>query len=181
MRTVVYPPLSFFLKQMCRTLFLVVKACMCPLWRDVTAVERSSVCPMGHWHRSAVPARAGCRQHLPQELLLECLQGLVATGISGAGRLCVLAIKEHLGTDGWTDRWMFEEHHLQLGHRWVCGQGRGCVGWRPGAGPCIRVLRVPPWVFLSVSSGLKAQLSCPCTRAVVWPHLVHTLASASVQ
>lgn len=53
--------------------------------------------------------------------------GLQATGISGAGRLGVLAIKEHLGTDGWTDRWMFEEHHPQLGISGFGGQGRGAV------------------------------------------------------
>ena len=160
---------------------LVVKACMCPLWRDVTAVERSSVCPVGHWHRSAWSQHVRGLQaaSAPRAAPEECLQGCRPQGISGAARPCVLAIKEHLGTDGWTDRRMFEEHHPQLGHRWVCGQGRGCVGLEQGPaaeslgsclGSSLRVL----W--------LKAQLSCPCTRAAVlsliWvPHS----ASASVQ
>ena len=122
---------------------------MCPLWRDVTAVERSSVCPVGHWHRSAWSQHVRGLQaaSAPRAAPEECLQGCRPQGISGAARPCVLAIKEHLGPDGWTDRRMFEEHHPQLGHRWVCGQGRGCVGWRPRAGPCSRVLRVLPWVF----------------------------------
>lgn len=67
-----------------------------------------------------------------------------ATGNQWCWEAVCVAVKEHLGTDGWTDRWMFEDHHLQQGHRWACGQGRGCVGRRLRAGPCIRV---PPWVF----------------------------------
>ena len=85
---------------------LVVKACMCPLWRDVTAVERSSVCPVGHWHRSAWSQHVRGLQaaSAPRAAPEECLQGCRPQGISGAARPCVLAIKEHLGTDGWTDR-----------------------------------------------------------------------------
>lgn len=54
----------------------------------------------------------GCRQHLPQELLLWRVFKAAGHRESGAGRPCVLA-KEHLGTDGWTDRRIFEEPHPQ--------------------------------------------------------------------
>ena len=93
----------------------------------------------------------------------------------------MLAVKEHLGTDGWTDRRIFEEPRPQRGHQWACGQGRGCVAGDLEQGPASESFGSHPGSSLGVL-WLKVQLSCSCMRAeVLSPVWVPHLASASVQ
>lgn len=152
---------------------------MCPPWRDVTAAERSSVCPAGHWHRSARSQNVRGLQaaSAPRAAPEEGLQGCRPQGISGAGRPCVGPSRSTWGlTDGQTDGCLRITTHSK-GIDGLVDKAEAVSAGGLEQGPASES---HPGSFLWVL-WLKAQLSCPCMRAVVLsPVWVLHSASASV-